>query len=128
MSGDEFNALLVIVVLGLNVDNIGGWLDANDVLEDLIETLLPSELREEIGVMEEDLIGGGGGGDLFGLDKPWLVSSSSPLIILLFSSPQSSLNVTFNLSVPFELSREVSSSVLEDLIIFWCTFLNSAIN
>ena len=94
-------------------------MDATDVLEDLIETLLPSELREEIGVMEEDLIGGGGGGDLFGLDKPWLIS---------FSSPQSSLNVTFNLSVPFELSREVSSSVLDDLIIFWCTFLNSAIN
>ena len=60
----------MILELGLKVDNIGCIVDDTEVLEDFADELLPSEeLNDEVGVIEDDRIGGGGGGDLFGLNN-----------------------------------------------------------
>ena len=60
----------MILELGLKVDNTGCIVDDTEVLEDFVDELLPSEeLNDEVGVIEDDRIGGGGGGDLFGLNN-----------------------------------------------------------
>ena len=68
MLGDVLNIELIMLTFGLNVENIVGKLDDDIVQEDLIDASPLSELMEGLGVMEEDLMGGGGGGDLWGLE------------------------------------------------------------
>ena len=80
-----------------------------ELLDDLVDGLLASEgLNDEVGVIEDDRIGGGGGGDLFGLETNLALSSSFVI---------SSLKVTFNFS-PLFTSLDASSSVLGELKIF----------
>ena len=102
----------MILVLGLKVDKIGCRLDETEVPDDLVDGLLTSEgLNEEVGVIDDDRIGGGGGGDLFGLESNLALSSSLMM---------SSLKVTFNFSpllLPFA-SLDASSSILGELNIF----------